>query len=52
MLYALAHAGHGTTEGSSLLHYVIEPAHLPFVLAAAVVVCVAVWAVRKSRRKA
>jgi len=46
----LAHAGHGHTEGASLLHYVVEPAHLPYTLAAAaVVVGLIVWRVRRKR---
>ncbi len=49
----LAHAGHGHTEGTSLLHYIVEPTHLPFTLAAAVVVVgLGVWAVRRKRRQA
>ena len=50
MLNILAHAGHGVTEGHSLLHYLTEPAHLPYTLAAAVVaIGVAVWFVRRKR---
>ncbi len=50
MALLLAHAGHGHTEGNSLVHWLIEPAHLPFTLAAAaVVVGVAFWAVRRRR---
>lgn len=53
MLTTLAHAGHGTTEGQSLLHYLIEPSHLPFTVAAATVIVVgASWAFRKARRNA
>lgn len=29
----LAHAGHGNTSGTSLLHYLFEPAHLPPIVA-------------------
>lgn len=47
----LAHAGHGVTDGHSLLHYLIEPAHLPFTVAAAVVVlAVFGWAIAKRRK--
>lgn len=36
MMYLLAHSGHGTTDGGSLLHYLIEPAHLPFAIIGAI----------------
>ena len=29
---ALAHPGHGTTEGFSPLHYLIDPLHLPLAI--------------------
>lgn len=38
MFSFLAHAGHGHTEGTSLLHWLIEPVHLPLTLAAAVLI--------------
>ncbi len=49
--HLLAHAGHGHTEGQSLLHYLVEPAHLPFTLAtAAVVAGLIIWRVRRRRQ--
>lgn len=30
----LGHSGHGLTDGHSFLHWLVEPAHLPFLLAA------------------
>lgn len=34
----LAHAGHGSTEGSSLLHQITEPLHVSFLLVSVAVV--------------
>lgn len=31
---ASAHEGHGITPGTSLAHWILEPAHLPLVLVA------------------
>jgi len=33
-LFTLAHSGHGHTDGQALLHWIVEPSHLPFFLAA------------------
>jgi hypothetical protein len=38
------HGGHGTTESSSsLLHFLLEPAHLPLTIIAGLLVGAAVW---------
>lgn len=51
MFHLLAHAGHGSTQGNSLLHWIIEPAHLPLTFCAAVLIAgLALLAMR--RRKA
>ncbi len=34
--FTLAHGGHGLTDATTLLHWLVEPAHLPLVLLAAV----------------
>jgi len=48
MLNLIAHAGHGHTEGQSLLHWLIEPTHLPLTIAAAVVIVgLTAWAARR-----
>jgi hypothetical protein len=50
MLHLLAHAGHGKTDGTSLLHWLTEPVHLPYTLAAAaLIVAIAVWSLRRKR---
>jgi len=50
-MYLIAHAGHGVTEGGSLIHYLTEPAHLPFTVAAVVVVIAALgWAVARRHK--
>ncbi len=50
-LFTLAHAGHGHTEGTSLLHYLIEPAHMPYAVGLGVVViAIAVVGLRKAVR--
>ncbi len=49
----LAHEGHGSTDGSSLIHYLLEPAHLPYTLtAAAIIVGFTCWAILRKRRDA
>jgi len=51
MASILAHAGHGSTEGHSMWHYLIEPSHLPFTLAAATVIVALIgWAIVKRRK--
>lgn len=32
-MFTLAHGGHGHTDAHSLLHWIVEPAHLPFLIA-------------------
>jgi hypothetical protein len=50
MLNLIAHAGHGQTDGFSLLHWLIEPAHLPLTIAAGVAFAIVGFAwVRKHR---
>lgn len=40
----LAHPGHGTTEGSSLIHFISEPIHiLSFVAFVAVGIGITLW---------
>ena len=31
-LMILAHEGHGSTEGFTVIHYIIEPLHVPIVI--------------------
>jgi len=51
MTALLAHAGHGSTAGDSLIHLLVEPTHLPFTLAALVVAVALVgWVVYKRRK--
>jgi len=52
MMTMLAHAGHGVTDGDSLLHYLIEPAHLPFTIAGGMVVVAALaWSLGRTRQR-
>lgn len=46
----LAHGGHGHTDGHTLLHWIVEPSHLPFFVAA--VCAVAAGALFVARRRA
>jgi len=51
MIQTLAHPGHGATEGGSLWHYLVEPSHLPFTIAAATaIVGVVAWSIVRARR--
>jgi hypothetical protein len=52
MLSILAHAGHGHTDGNSLLHWLIEPAHLSLSIAAALVFAAGLGVVAWRKRRA
>ncbi len=46
----LGHSGHGLTDGHSLLHWLVEPAHLPLLLLAlAGAVALGAFALRRRR---
>jgi len=46
---ALAHPGHGVTEGDSAVHYLLEPLHVgPVLLVIAAGVTTALWLKRRS----
>jgi hypothetical protein len=45
---ALAHPGHGITEGTSVIHYVVEPLHIgPVLLLLATGFTTALWLKRR-----
>ncbi len=46
---ALAHEGHGHSDGGSLLHYLLEPLHVAAVLGALLVGIFVVRAVKTAR---
>jgi hypothetical protein len=47
-----AHEGHGATEGFTITHYFVEPVHLLYTLAFAVVSYFAISYYRKGRKEA
>lgn len=49
---ALAHPGHGSTEGHGLLHYLVEPLHASALLALVAAAVVSFIAVRRRERSA
>lgn len=48
----LAHEGHGTTEGYTITHYVVEPVHALFTFAFLIVCIVSISIYRVTRKKA
>lgn len=47
---SLAHGGHGLTDATTLLHWLVEPAHLPIVLIAAIGAAALLrWSLRRAR---
>ena len=46
-----AHAGHGTTDGNSFFHYLVEPQHAWFTAALLVTVTALIVAVSRARRR-
>ncbi len=47
---ALAHPGHGVTEGDSAVHYLVEPLHIgPILLLLATGLTTALWLKRRNK---
>lgn len=49
---SLAHEGHGSTEGFTIIHYFTEPVHLLYALAFGLVSYVAISYYRKGKKEA
>lgn len=50
-LVALAHGGHGHTDGRGLLHWLVEPTHLPLSIAGLLALAALALAVARRRTR-